>query len=85
MNTPTASNWGTTEGLAVSSAIGPRAPRSPGGSAVYGRVRMLKALYWLAVVAVSVALVIVLVLIFESLDDSSLEGAGPLPGLTAAA
>jgi hypothetical protein len=34
-----------------------------------------KLVYWLAVVAISLALVIVLVLWFESRDDSRLEGA----------
>ena len=33
------------------------------------------ALYWLAVVAISVALVVGLLLFLESRDDSSLEGA----------
>jgi hypothetical protein len=33
----------------------------------------LKALYWLAVVAVSLVIVFLLVLLFESLDDSSVD------------
>ena len=36
---------------------------------------MLKVLYWLAVLAVSVALVAGLILFFESRDASRLEGA----------
>lgn len=35
-----------------------------------------KVVYWVAVVLVSVALVVALVLFLESRDDSSLEGAG---------
>jgi hypothetical protein len=34
---------------------------------------LLKALYWLAVLAISVALVIGLILFFESRDQSSVE------------
>ena len=45
----------------------------------------LKALYWLAVLAVSLVIVFLLVLLFESLDDSSVDqGSGvilPLLGL----
>jgi hypothetical protein len=41
---------------------------------------LLKILYWIAVLAISLALVIGLILFFESRDESSLEGAGaPLP------
>jgi hypothetical protein len=39
---------------------------------------LLKLLYWLAVLAVSLALVVGLILWFESQDESSLEGSGPL-------
>jgi hypothetical protein len=35
---------------------------------------LLKVLYWIAVVAISLALVIGLILFFESRDESSLEG-----------
>jgi len=38
-----------------------------------------KIVYWLAVLAISLALVIALILFFESRDDSSLEGAGARP------
>jgi hypothetical protein len=39
---------------------------------------LLKILYWLAVLAVSLALVVGLILFFESRDQSSIEGvAGP--------
>ncbi len=37
---------------------------------------VLKVLYWLAVIAISVAFVIGLILFFESRDQSSLDGAG---------
>ena len=40
---------------------------------------LLKLLYWLAVLAISLALVVGLILWFESQDQSSLEGSGPLP------
>jgi cytochrome b subunit of formate dehydrogenase len=42
---------------------------------------LLKLLYWLAVLAVSVALVVGLILWFESRDASDLEGSGS-PKLT---
>jgi hypothetical protein len=42
-----------------------------------------KFLYWLAVVAISLALVVGLILFFESRDDSSIEGAA-VPALTSA-
>jgi hypothetical protein len=45
-----------------------------------------KILYWLAVVAVSLALVLGLILFLESRDESSLEGASrPDTALTAVA
>jgi hypothetical protein len=44
---------------------------------------LLKILYWLAVLAVSLALVIGLILFFESRDQSSIEGSAR-PGLTRA-
>jgi uncharacterized protein involved in outer membrane biogenesis len=37
-----------------------------------------KVIYWLAVLAISVALLIALVLFFESRDDSQIEGAQPV-------
>jgi cytochrome b subunit of formate dehydrogenase len=40
---------------------------------------LLKVLYWLAVLAVSLALVVGLILWFESRDESEIEGAGPAP------
>jgi hypothetical protein len=45
---------------------------------------LLKLLYWVAVLAVSVALVVGLILWFESRDASELEGSGvpAPPGLT---
>jgi hypothetical protein len=39
---------------------------------------LLKLLYWLAVLAISLALVIGLILFFESRDQSSIEGVAPL-------
>jgi hypothetical protein len=44
---------------------------------------IVKILYWLAVLAVSLALVIGLILFFESRDQSSIEGATE-PALTSA-
>jgi hypothetical protein len=44
---------------------------------------LLKLLYWLAVVAISLALVVGLILFFESRDQSSIEGAA-VPPLTSA-
>ena len=41
---------------------------------------LLKVLYWLAVLAISLALVVGLVLWFESQDESGIEGSG-LPSL----
>jgi hypothetical protein len=44
---------------------------------------ILKILYWVAVLAVSLALVIGLILFFESRDQSSIEGVAR-PGVTSA-
>jgi hypothetical protein len=44
---------------------------------------LLKLLYWLAVFAISLALVVGLILFFESRDQSSIEGAAA-PALTSA-
>jgi hypothetical protein len=44
---------------------------------------LLKVLYWLAVLAVSLALVVGLILWFESRDESEIEGSG-LPTLRSA-
>ncbi len=38
---------------------------------------LLKILYWLAVLLVSLAVLVALVLFFESRDDSALHGTGP--------
>ena len=65
----------------------PRAEASGGPLHRRRRARhlALKALYWLAVLVVSLVIVFLLVLLFESLDDSSVDqGSGvvlPLPGL----
>ena len=46
---------------------------------------LLRLLYWLAVVAISVALVVALILWFESQDASDIENSqGPVPVRTAA-
>lgn len=44
---------------------------------------VVKLVYWLAVVAVSLALVVALILFLESRDQSSLEGAGGQPAASA--
>jgi cytochrome b subunit of formate dehydrogenase len=44
---------------------------------------LLKVLYWLAVLAVSLALVVGLILWFESRDESEIEGSG-LPAIRSA-
>lgn len=41
-----------------------------------------KVLYWLAVVVISLALVVALILFFESRDGSRIEGGVALPALT---
>jgi cytochrome b subunit of formate dehydrogenase len=46
---------------------------------------LLKILYWLAVLAISLALVVGLILFFESRDQSSVEGEGRAPALTSPA
>lgn len=47
-----------------------------------GRV-ILKILYWLAVLAVSLVLLVLLVRFFESRDESQVDGAGrAVPGLS---
>lgn len=43
---------------------------------------LLKILYWLAVVAISLALVVGLILWFESRDASDIEGANQIPPVT---
>jgi hypothetical protein len=47
-------------------------------------MRLLGAiLYWLAVVAISVVLVILLILFFESRDQANVDSAAPLPAVRA--
>ena len=41
-----------------------------------------KFVYWVAVLAVSIALVIGLILWFESQDESRIDDSGAVPGLT---
>lgn len=45
---------------------------------------VLKILYWAAVVAVSLVLVLGLILFLESRDESSLDGATAVPAFTSA-
>jgi len=40
---------------------------------------VVKVLYWVAVLAISLAFVVGLIIFFESRDDSSLDGAGTRP------
>ena len=42
---------------------------------------LLKVLYWVAVVGISLALVVALILFFESRDQSSVESDSALPAL----
>jgi tellurite resistance protein TehA-like permease len=42
---------------------------------------LLKVLYWVGVVAISLALVVALILFFESRDQSSVESDSALPAL----
>jgi hypothetical protein len=42
---------------------------------------LLKILYWVAVVAISLALVVALILFFESRDQSSVESDSALPAV----
>ena len=42
---------------------------------------LLKILYWVAVVAISLALVVALILFFESRDQSSVDSDSALPAL----
>lgn len=42
---------------------------------------LLKVLYWVAVVAISLALVVALILFLESRDQSSVESDSALPAL----
>jgi len=49
----------------------------PGGASRWRR-RVARALYWLAVVVVSLVVLVLLIFFLESRDESSLEGAGTL-------
>ena len=77
----TASKAGTNAGLSRSSASD--APRRPPGRARVVLVAMLgRILYWVVVFAISLALVVALIIFFESRDDSSLEGEATIgPGM----
>ena len=81
---------GATDGLRASAAVGrpSHRPAEPHGALKRClRPRVCKSpiaivrkiLYWLAVVIVSLALLVGLVIFFESRDDSSLEGRTALP------
>jgi hypothetical protein len=60
-----------------------RASRSPRYRCV---IRLLlRFLYWLVVLAISLALVVALILFFESRDESSVEGSTAQPLLTSVA
>ena len=39
----------------------------------------LRVLYWLAVLAISLAILVGLIMLLESRDESSVEGRGPAP------
>ncbi len=54
-----------------------RPGKGPSGRAL--RRWLLRLLYWLAVLAISLVLLVSLVLFFESRDESSLEGRGGAP------
>jgi hypothetical protein len=45
---------------------------------------LLKIVYWLAVLAVSIVLVLLLIMFFESRDKSSVEGSAAPPALSSA-
>jgi hypothetical protein len=45
---------------------------------------LVKIIYWLAVVAISLALVVALILFLESRDPSSVEDSGVAPALRSA-
>ena len=45
--------------------------------------RLGAIIYWLAVVAISVALVILLILFFESRDQANVDAAAPVAALSA--
>jgi hypothetical protein len=72
---------------APSVIAGVAAPARAGNRATLYRrsspAMLVKILYWLAVLAVSLALVVGLILFLESRDRSSIEGTGQ-PGLTTA-
>jgi cytochrome b subunit of formate dehydrogenase len=60
-----------------SGASGPGRAAAAVGTFAFRSMRiLLKVLYWLAVLAVSLALVIGLILWFESQDESEIQGSG---------
>jgi MaoC like domain len=70
----TARSWPSSSGRCWSRA-GSRPRRGAGGR----RAVLLKVLYWAAVVAISLALVVGLILFLESRDQSSVESDSALP------
>lgn len=50
--------------------------RPEGGARVVVEAMVRSVLYWVAVIVISLAFVVGLILFFESRDDSSVEGAG---------
>ena len=70
-NAATASSTPGSQGLPWSSSFTVNARRGSGRDRVVWVVG--KVLYWLAVVAISLFLVVLLILFFESRDDSSLD------------
>jgi hypothetical protein len=67
----------------VAISVGTSAGESASRYRASAPAMLLKVLYWLAVLAVSLALVIGLILFLESRDQSSIEGAAQ-PSLTSA-
>ena len=71
----------------MSAGLAARRPAadSPSRPGLYRRdstAMLLKVLYWLAVLAISLALVVGLILFFESRDQSSVERESRAPPLT---
>ncbi len=74
----TASRAGPSAGLARAKLLRPTGTRISRARFVDGPM-LGKIFYWLAVLAISLALVIALILFFEARDSSSLDGAGSTP------
>ena len=74
-NTAIAARQGSSAGLARSKPLAP-SRRGALRDRVVVEAMVGRVLYWVAVVAISLAFVVGLIIFFESRDDSSLEGAG---------